>query len=258
MIQSTQENEALLTAAAPLNLKNVYGDLSQSGDPGGASGAQAGSAPTDANKKNYVGMVLHDSEQKCAYFVGSLSAGQRISNTTFDILTTTLNALATVLTPISTVHALTAGATVSSGTRLAINQDVYEKETAQLITGAIDATYYKEYAQYAASLETMDPVSMSPSVEVARIEGFHKDCSLDRALTYVFANQPHLAQKPAPTDDQMQKGTPFTGANGTVYVITKAPTPADQTVKYQILMSTGTLSPEFQVTDNQFRQILGQ
>ncbi|MFC4706334.1 MULTISPECIES: hypothetical protein [Paraburkholderia] len=82
------------------------------------------------NAKKYLGIVLHDSEEKCTAFVGSLSSGQRISNTQFDILTTTLNAKETVFAPISTAHALISGATVSSGTRLAINKDIYEKEIA--------------------------------------------------------------------------------------------------------------------------------
>ena len=81
-----------------------------------------------------------------------------------------MNAWATVFTPISTVHALTARATVSSDTRLAINQDVYEKEAAQLITGAIDATYDRDCTQYAATLESMHESKVLPPLEIAEYQ----------------------------------------------------------------------------------------
>lgn len=245
-----QKSEALLTTAAPLSLKNAYGDLDepQVAPQSGAAASPGYILPGD--QRNYVGAVLADSAHKCDIFVGSLSAGQRINDLTFDFLTTSLNAVATVFTPVTTIHALTAGATVSTGSKLAINQDVYQKETAQLLVQAIDATYYKDYADYAKQLEAAkDPALISPPLEVANIEAFHRECSLDRALTYVLANQPKLPQalvagpqssapKPAVKAADIAPGAHFMLSDGTVYVVTQPPTDANkQTVQFLTLPS---------------------
>ncbi|WP_120344530.1 hypothetical protein [Paraburkholderia fungorum] len=247
-----QKSEALLTTAAPLSLKNAYGDLGQPQvAPQQGTAAATGYINPD-DRKNYVGAVLADSANKCDVFVGSLSAGQRINDLTFDFLTTTLNAVATVFTPVTTIHALTAGATVSTGSKLAINQDVYQKETAQLLVQAIDATYYKDYADYAKQLEgAKDPTQISPPLEVANIETFHRECSLDRALTYVLANQPKAVQtsvpgpqsstpKPAVKAEDVTQGAHFMLGDGTVYVVTQPPSAANnQTVQFLMLPSKG-------------------
>ncbi|KVG81807.1 hypothetical protein WS81_11195 [Burkholderia sp. MSMB2040] len=230
-----------MTAAQPISLKNVYGDLSDMQKKAvipATNDAKGSPVPAhfddpiaDHHKRDYVGAVLADSAQKCDAFIGSLSAGQRANDAAFDIVTTALNAMATAFTPVNTIHALTAGATFTSGTRLAIDTDVYAKETAQLIAQAVDDTYYKQYATYAATLSQQDEIKIIPSVEVAKIKAFHKDCSLDRALVHIFGNQTKgPSPKPPMSVSDLKVGTLPALADGTVYVIEKLP--GDGTVTY--------------------------
>jgi len=137
-------------------------------------------AGVDGHEKAYLGYVLLDSGRKCQAFADRLSVAQRGVDTSFDILTGILSALATALTPIATIHALTAAATISSGTKTAIDANVYAKATAALILQEINRTYYLHINNYRNEiLATQDIV---PTIEVSRIEAIHRECSLDFAV----------------------------------------------------------------------------
>jgi hypothetical protein len=94
--------------------------------------------------KAYVGTVLYDSQKKCEKFVNGLVLSETTVNSGLDMTTTVLSALATAFTPLSTVHALTAGATVASGWRTAINSNIYAKLTIANYAQAIEASYYTD------------------------------------------------------------------------------------------------------------------
>jgi hypothetical protein len=79
---------------------------------------------------------ITDSYQKCEAYKRRLLYGNRVSNLGFDILTTIFSALGTAFTPVETVHALTAAATISSGTKTAIDADIYQNVTAPLMVAA--------------------------------------------------------------------------------------------------------------------------
>jgi hypothetical protein len=132
--------------------------------------------------KEYLGLVLIDSGSKCQAFADRLSTAQRGVDTSFDILTGILSALATALTPLSTVHALTAGATISTGTKSAIAADVYAKATASLILQQINNTYYVDIDAYRKELLQRDVNTIVPSLEVSTIQEIHRKCSLDSAI----------------------------------------------------------------------------
>jgi hypothetical protein len=133
--------------------------------------------------RQYLGYVLLDSGKKCQQFADRLSSVQRGVDTSFDVLTTILSALATAFTPLSTVHALTAGASISTGTKLAIDADVYAKATAALILQEIDRTYYVKVQDYGTKLSARQDVDkIIPTIEVSEIEAIHRKCSLDAAI----------------------------------------------------------------------------
>jgi hypothetical protein len=135
------------------------------------------------NEKQYLGYVLIDSAKKCQEFSDRLSAVQRGVDTSFDILTGVLSALATALTPLGTVHALTAAATISTGTKTAIDANVYAKATAALILQEVNRTYYLHIRDYRNRLLTISDVSqIIPALEVSEIEAIHRECSLDSAI----------------------------------------------------------------------------
>jgi hypothetical protein len=134
-------------------------------------------------EKQYLGYVLIDSGKKCQAFADRLSAVQRGIDTSFDILTGTLSALATALHPLGTVHALTAAATISTGTKTAIDANVYAKATAALILQEINRTYYVHIRDYRNKISTaQDVTQIIPTLEVSEIEAIHRECSLDAAV----------------------------------------------------------------------------
>ena len=133
-------------------------------------------------KKEYLGLVLINSGTKCQAFADRLSTAQRGVDTSFDILSGILSALATALTPLSTVHALTAAATISTGTKSAIAADIYAKATASLILQQINRTYYANIDNYRKDLVKRDADSIVPALEVSRIQAIHRECSLDAAI----------------------------------------------------------------------------
>jgi uncharacterized protein YceK len=140
-------------------------------------------------RKTYVGLLLDQSEKKCHAFLGGLSATARGGDAVFDVLTTIFSALGTAFTPLATVHSLTAAASISSGTKTAIDSDIFAKQTATLIIQAIDNTYYVEYKNYTTILAPKSNTDITLSIEYAVIKGFHKDCTLDSALGSLISSQ---------------------------------------------------------------------
>jgi hypothetical protein len=139
-------------------------------------------ATAAGHEKEYLGYVLIDSGQKCQAFADRLSVAQRGVDTSFDILTVILSALATAITPLSTVHGLTAAATISTGTKTAIDADIYAKATAALILQEIKNTYYVHIDDYRKELIDRDTAAVIPSLEVSSIDAIHRQCSLDYAI----------------------------------------------------------------------------
>ena len=147
-------------------------------------------AAATGREKEYLGYILLDSGKKCEEFADRLSVAQRGVDTSFDILTVILSALATAFTPLSTVHGLTAAATISTGTKAAIDADVYAKATASLILQEINSTYYAEIDKYRTALaDRRDGVSIVPTLEVSKIGAIHRQCSLDAAVANLSQSQ---------------------------------------------------------------------
>lgn len=142
-------------------------------------------APTTNLTKNYLGLVVKDSEQKCGQFVNGLVLAETTTNTGLDMITTVFSALATAFTPVNTIHALTAGATISSGWKTAINSDIYQKATIGNYAQAIQASYYTDIGNYVSALSIASNDTLIPSIEVSKIEAIHKECSLASAQSTI-------------------------------------------------------------------------
>ena len=160
------------------------------GDPNGIVGAaplaitntqleQAGELSSDAAKREFLGRVVLESETKCTDFLNHLVFAENSVNTTGDILTTAMSAVATVFTPISTVHGLTAAATITSGSKAAIDSDIYAKASIMNFQTALEQSYFKNIAAYTDALPDMTNIVVS--VEVAKIESIHATCNLAAA-----------------------------------------------------------------------------
>lgn len=133
------------------------------------------------NNAGFVGRIIYDSEQKCALFVAELTASESLSNTGLDMTTTALSALATAFTPLATVHALTAGASISSGWKTAIDTDVFAKASIANYAEAIQLSYYQNMHNLIQSLPSDPDERVNASVFLAEVQEIHQGCSLGSA-----------------------------------------------------------------------------
>jgi hypothetical protein len=140
----------------------------------------------DGDKITYVGLILNDSENKCGDFVKRLVAAESGTDTTLDILSTTFSALATAFTPMATVHALTAAGTVASGSKTAIDSNIFAKASIANFVQAIQSTYYADVNKYRTSLVAPGALIV-PSIEVTKITPIHAECSLASAQATIAA-----------------------------------------------------------------------
>jgi len=149
---------------------------------------------TDNTKfKQAIGMVVIASERSCDAFTKNLTIANIGSNTFLDVTTTVFSAAATAVTPINTVHGLTAVSTVASGSKSAINADVFAKTTIANLAQAVNSTYYRDMKAYEDQLGSATPTGLVMSIEVAKILSIHKECALDTAeasISSTLGSQP--------------------------------------------------------------------
>jgi hypothetical protein len=165
-LNNTSSGLDAYVAAAPIDPKTIE--------------AATKSSP-DGGVKLVLGNVLINSEQKCDTFTKNLTMSNVGSNTFLDVTTTVFSAAATAVNPIKLAHALSGASTVSSGSKTAINADIFAKATIANLSQAINATYYKDLKTYEDQLIAAQADSLVSSVEVAKILSIHKECALDTA-----------------------------------------------------------------------------
>ncbi|CAJ3149691.1 Uncharacterised protein [Burkholderia pseudomallei] len=144
----------------------------------------------------YVGRIIFDSETKCAQFLADLAAAENSSNAGLDMTTTVFSALATAFVPISTVHSLTAGATISSGWKTAIDTNIYAKASIANYAQAIQLTYYKNIKTIIDSLSDDPDAKVNASRLLAQIQEAHQGCSLAAAQLTVSQTLQGAGQQP--------------------------------------------------------------
>jgi hypothetical protein len=140
------------------------------------------------SKREYLGFVANESERLCGEFVRELIVAANGTNTGLDMSTTVFSALGTAFTPLATVHAMTAGSTITSGWKTAIDSDVYAKLTVQNLVQAIQGTYYKDMGNYVDQLATKDESNIIVTSELGRIQVIHSECTLASAEGTITAS----------------------------------------------------------------------
>jgi hypothetical protein len=211
------------------------------------------SQTTTTTGGDFIGAALSDSINKCQAFINDFTAGVSADNTTLDVLSLGLSALATVFVPSSTVRALSGASTITQGTKAAINSDLYQQLTVQLFIQTINSTYFKEYGDFLSTQQTL-PVSL----QFAKIELFHKDCSIPFAAAALSASQTKTAQAtdstPQITSDKLTDGAKFKGGiSGDTYTVSVKTTGvapnATKTYSYLVTLPSGNnTSPQPQQT----------
>jgi hypothetical protein len=143
----------------------------------------------------YIAGVAFDSIVKCDYFTKSQGLIARGVSTDLDLATTVLTALATVFTPIATIHALTGTALITSGWKDNLNSNLYAKYAAEIIGNQIDTSYFTPMYLYVQDLQRRAERGdkLNPQFEVIRIVMIHRECDVGRALgaLAVKAKQPN-------------------------------------------------------------------
>jgi uncharacterized protein YceK len=172
------------------------------------------------DKLEFLGGVAAQSERNCDGFLKQLVLGENAINTTGDVLGTVASALATAVTPPGTKTALSAAATIATGSKTAIDTDIYDKAAISDFSTAIQNTYYTAYRSYTDALPKLTDTDAAPLIvnnEIAKIESMNAECALAPAESAIQAklgtsatqpqNSPGGAQAPAAPPAATQRGT---------------------------------------------------
>ena len=139
------------------------------------------SVTVDLTPIERVNLLVQDSQSKCAHFVDSMFAETAGSGFLLDILSTGTSALATVFTPLTTVHSLTASSTIFGAAKTGISANYLNTLSISHITQAIQSTYSADMQKYISSLYTVDPNKLDVFQERSKIVSYHNECSLAAA-----------------------------------------------------------------------------
>ena len=134
--------------------------------------------------------LVQDSQKKCADFTIAM----------FGLAASTaLSAVATVFTPTTTVHVLTAGSTIAGSAKTSIQTEYLNSVTISHIVQAIQSTYSADMTKYIAYLDTIsDARDISVVAERSTILSYHNECSLPAANgSIASALQPASAKQPS-------------------------------------------------------------
>jgi hypothetical protein len=153
---------------------------------------QATTAPAQ-NNLGIVALLVNDSRVKCTAFLNQLIAAESTTDTSLDIASTILSALATAFTPLATVHGLTAAATIATGSKTAIDTDVYSKASIANFAQAVQTTYGSDLKTYWTA-KTTAGASVIPVVELPTINAIHAECALGPAEASIGATLQSASQ----------------------------------------------------------------
>jgi hypothetical protein len=128
-------------------------------------------------KREFLGKVLMQSEMQCGEFVDRLVLGENATNTALDVAGTAFSALSTAFAPPGTKSALSAAATIATGSKTAIDADIYAKAAIADFATAIQKTYYSDMKTYIDALPSLAPPVVI-SAEIAKIQSYHAECAL--------------------------------------------------------------------------------
>jgi hypothetical protein len=139
------------------------------------------------NKREYLGTLVYQSEQKCTVFLNNLVASVGYVNTIGDITSGILSGVATFTTPIGSSHILSGASTIVTGGKTAITSDFYAKASIANFETALQQSYFKSIGDYASALENVDEAKLIVSIEAGKIQGIHSSCGLAPAEAAIQA-----------------------------------------------------------------------
>jgi hypothetical protein len=182
------------------------------------------------DKLEYLSRVMTDSEVKCGDFLSQLVLGENTINTTGDVLGTVASALSTAFTPPGTKTAFSAAATIATGSKTAIDSDIYNKAAISDFATAIQKTYYTDAKNYTDALPKLTDTDSAPLIlnnEIAKIQSIHAECALAPAESAIQAKLgTTTGQQTAPPPQPPvanQKNAGIKGAHGLVPVTSGQP-----------------------------------
>jgi len=183
-------------------------------------------APT---QREFLASVAKQSQQKCDTFKVNSGLVEANVDMTGDITATVFSALSTAFTPPGTKTALSAAATIASGSKTAVDTDFYQKTAMADFATAIQKTHDADIVAYLNDLPNLGGTSATPIVvnaELGKIQNYHGMCNLVAAESAIKA-------KLGTTGSQGGSGTTGNqtspGTNGMQKNSEAAPTPARQT-----------------------------
>jgi hypothetical protein len=190
LLRKSEENDSILIAADPMCEETPGWITEKDARCIGVEGPpdlDKLKADPAANKK-YVAKLVNESQFLCGRFINSLVVSSVGVHGDLDLATTVFSALGTAFSPIATVHALTAAATVSSGWKTAIDSDLYAQATIANYAQVIQSTYYADINSYIKELEKVKDSDVEPTIEMTKIRPIHKECSLASAQAAIHAS----------------------------------------------------------------------
>jgi len=197
------------------------------------------SPTTDETKRECIAEIANDSLAKCTAFLDGLVLTENTVNTAFDLTSTLLSALGAVLTPIKTAQALSAGATVSTGWKNAVNSNIYAKASIANYAQAIQATYYKDIGSYRTSLVSATGNDLSVRLAAANLQIIHRECSLAAAQASIAATlQDAIQPQNGTTSTNLTVQTPLPSA-GTRLKLTATSPALGSPVDVQCVVAAG-------------------
>jgi hypothetical protein len=173
-----------------------------------------------ATPRQYLLAEITDSYGKCEAYKRRLLYGSRVSNLGFDILTTIFSALGSVFTPVETVHAFTAATTISSGTKTAIDADIYQNATAPLMVQAIATTYDQPMDDLHQQILRAD--ENATNYDYGSVLRVHNRCSLTEALVSVQTLEDARTPPKPQADAANPADTPKATSQGTAHATSAA------------------------------------
>jgi hypothetical protein len=171
-----------------------------SAEPLAVTATQLQAAAASTAKKEFIGQVVYESEQKCTAFLNQLTLARNTINTTGDILSAGLSGVGALVTPLSTAHALSGAATFVTGSKAAINSDIYANASLTNFQRAIQQTYTTQMLDYTTQLPGL-PDNLLVSNEVAKIQSIHALCALapaEATIEATLSTQPKAPPPPPP------------------------------------------------------------
>ncbi len=209
----------------------------------GATRADLNADPiqTGIKQKRYLLAEIDSSFRLCELYKRRLLFASRANNASFDIATTALSALATAFTPLATVHALSAAAAITSGTKTAIDADIYENATAPVMVQALQTVYDTPMASLHSKVRAApNDVALATIADEGDIIAAHQKCSLTEAMVEIQKAQAAAAASKTDSAYQLPKppftsGTSFAMNDGSLVRLdtaVAASAPANFSLKY--------------------------